>query len=338
MTRIPTPRVLVLVFAFAVCSVLGARSARADGDLLLAVGTASEHQRAIVASALDGTLRSASWSPTAKVPTSEQSNRLEICMTARNEHPWRCLAPIAAQLAVTRVVIAKVSPESKSVHVSLYLATEDDHVHGFDQAYCSDCTDASLTTNTTDAAKRLLQQLAHDPPQSNDATLDVRTTPAGAHILVDGVEVGISNREVHVSAEPHVVTLHLDGHDDEVRKLAPTVGQKLQVEATLRVKAGPTDHVEQTGVARAVSGTVIGVGGAALVGGTMWSLFSNTTTGPQSKYTYSAPAIGLATAGALAVGVGIYLYVWDPPRTAHVSAPTIALTHGGAVAGWTLSF
>ena len=97
---------------------------------------------------------------------------------------------------------------------------------------------------------------------------------------------------------------------------------------------GPVDEPARSSKVLPVA--IVAVGGVALAGGIgMIALGGPPASKTQQFYTnYRTPGYAVAAGGVVAVGVGLYLLL----RPDAQSAPTAAVSSGGAVFGWTGQF
>lgn len=87
---------------------------------------------------------------------------------------------------------------------------------------------------------------------------------------------------------------------------------------------------------RLLPATLIVTGAIPLVAGAVVSYYTPVPDpGPQPKYLFSTPAIGVSVAGGLTVAAGVYLW-FRGERPA--SSPTVTQTRGGGIVGWVGTF
>ena len=129
--------------------------------------------------------------------------------------------------------------------------------------------------------------------------------------------------------------------DDLMQALAaePPVGTTKPTPVPMPAPAPePASLSEQPEGSRLLPMTLIGVGAASLViGGVMIAIDEDPTKQGVQQPNYRDTATGgvvLAVAGAAALGTGLYLWLHHGSR----SAPVAAVTHDGAIVGWTGRF
>lgn len=71
-------------------------------------------------------------------------------------------------------------------------------------------------------------------PKKNTATLSVRTEPAGANVLVDGVAVGRAPLKTKLDPGAHRVVLRATGYEEEVVDVSMRRGERRDVDVDLR--------------------------------------------------------------------------------------------------------
>jgi len=258
--------------------------AGAETGIVVVHGTAEPHVREAVATAIEGSLRTASWSV---APGPSESGTIIAC--ASGERPWSCIAPIVAKGKIDHVVVADVAfdkADGGQIVITEQIIASGDAVPPIDHRFCANCNDAKLSAAAAELTTSLLARTPSAPQTGQSGAIVTHSPPQGATIK-------------------------------------------------------PVDHVVQTGVPRVVSGLVLGVGAAALIGGSLISYeqADPPLIGPHSKYVYSGPALVVAGVGAIAVGVGVYLWLAHPPHTTSAtSAPTVSLSPSGGFVGWISSF
>jgi hypothetical protein len=204
------------------------------------------------------------------------------------------------------------------------------------QRFCEHCTDDKLTQASTELTQQLVQELA---VRMGRTVLEVKSTPSGARITLDGDPIGATNTTFNTYPGSHVVIIEKPGYLTQTISTDTQEGKTAEVSVALR----ESDSSPRTAIAkppsrhsRIVPLTLIGAGGAAAVTAGVL-VYLGQQDGRNDKYVHThATAIGVVTglAGVAMIGAGAYLW-WRGPGG---SAPTAAVLPGGAIVGWTRSF
>ncbi|MDH7569960.1 MAG: carboxypeptidase regulatory-like domain-containing protein [Armatimonadota bacterium] len=140
------------------------------------------------------------------------------------------------------------------------------------------------------------------------ATLELRTTPGGAQILIDGTDTGkvtpaILERNVPGSGATVQVTFRLAGYEDAVRSVALLPGKTATVDVSL-TPSHPPDVLPHT-----ITGRVLlsGPGGATTPATDARVVATETTSGEQYTATFDASRPGR-------------YYLFTPPGSYQVTA------------------
>lgn len=174
--------------------------------------------------------------------------------------------------------------------------------------------------------------------------LDVRSSPTGADVLLDGVKLGTAPLRQSVIAGHYTLVLRKPGFVDHSQPIE-VKGGSVVVDATLldldaqrepapsvRVDAPPVQQrVEKRPLWRIATGAV-GLGaGAVLVGFGVSAFLQNGVTlmgecpaefnRPNCQFGTMVPGIGLTVSGAVLMGVGAGLIAWPPAK----AKPQVAL-------------
>jgi len=194
---------------------------------------------------------------------------------------------------------------------------------------CEKCTEAVLRSTADELMAALTRATQKDVGQ-----LRCTSMPAGANVTLDGKAIGVTPLKADVPAGKHEITVQHPSHEDEVREVTVRPGESLDLDVSMRpTGAGGNDSTRPT---RALPiGLMVGGGAATLAGAV---LFFTSEEDDGSKFEYrdtKLAGITLGIAGAAAVGTGIYLYLRKPKTE---SAPTVSVTRGGTLIGWTRSF
>ncbi len=327
-------RVMILA---ALVVVLWMPTARADTGVLVVGGRATERERAVVAASFDTVIRNAGWTLPAKPPAKKDSDALLGCKDL--ESPWTCVPP---SLGGTHILVVGVEPGQADNGVPMVVITGRVIVSSAKtaigrQRFCERCADDRLAEASGDLANQLLKELAL---RDGRTVLQVKSTPPGAEILLDGARIGVTDASFNTFPGNHVVIIEKPGFQRETRELTVEEGKTADVAVTLQPSAAtaPTKPAPHR-PSRLVPALVIGLGVTALVGGVV---LQATASGPaegedQPSRLYSAPGLGLAIGGAVAIGIGVLLWR-RASREPRSSGPAVTLVEQGGVIGWSGGF
>jgi len=302
------------------------------GDATLVVGASSD-ERAVVGAAVVAAARAAGWAVPPEPLAVADSDRPLDCGDPSS--PLTCVPPSIARRGLRRLFAFAVERRQADNGASMVVLTARLIVTAppalvVGQRYCEHCADDRLARAAGDLARQLLRELA---VRTGRTVLDVASTPAGAQISVDGHPIGATDATFDTFPGAHRVVVERAGYRSEARTVIAEEGKTAAVVVTL---VPSSTAARPTRSARLAYGA-LGVGGglAVVAGGLLLDL--GTRGGRDDRYIYAGAmpagaAIGLAGVAAIAAGV----YGWW--RSSVSSAPTVALTNGGVVAGWLAAF
>jgi hypothetical protein len=325
MVTMQTPCSLSLAIAAAAAAVLAPLEARAEDGAVIVSG-ASRPERAVIARAVEGAARAALWS----LGDPLEARDVEVissCLAV--DRPWPCIAPIAKARGLQRIVVVHAEPERADggeLVLTGQLVVAGNGVPAIDRRYCARCGDAELAAAAVELMRRLLEDSAS---RAGRTRLDVRTSPPGALVSIDGQVVGESDRVFATNRGRHELRLQRSGCRAEVREVTVNEGEVEIVSVGLECESG--GEGDSRG-AQFVPWIAVGGGAIAVVGG-MYASFTATSdpTGPQHKYNYSAAGIEVAIIGTVVAGAGVYLWL----RSSRIrSGPTLSVRANGYMAGW----
>lgn len=213
------------------------------------------------------------------------------------------------------------------------LAVEHTH-HGVPRL-AEDCSEEKLTQAASEVTRQLLEELA---VRTGRTILEVKSTPSGARILLDGVSIGATNGTFNTYPGSHTVIFEKPGYLTQNLSVKAEEGKTAEVSAVLRQShvAAPKKVPRPSQPSRWVPLTLIGAGTASIgAAGTL--LYIGAQDGPDDKRLRPrATTVGVAVgiAGVASLGVGIYLWLRGPSR----SGPTASALPGGAAVGWSEAF
>ena len=194
---------------------------------------------------------------------------------------------------------------------------------------CENCTEAVLRTTADELMAALTRATQKDVGQ-----LRCTSMPAGASVTVDGKAIGVTPLKADVPAGKHEIAVRHPTHEDETREVTVRPGESVDLDVAMRPIPGGGES--PTGPTKTLPIGLMAGGGALAVTGAVLFFTSETDDGTKFEYRDTKLlGISVGLAGAAAAGVGVYLYLRKPKTE---SAPTVSLTRGGTVIGWTRAF
>ncbi|MCA9705294.1 MAG: PEGA domain-containing protein [Myxococcales bacterium] len=224
-----------------------------------------------------------------------------------------CLAVLSQAAGAEGVIRARIAVVERDYEVVIELLDARGTTIATSEEGCSVCGMAEVVALVRGQAAalrgRLIARTLEDP------VLEIRSTPPGAEVRVDGVQIGVTPLRRSLSAGSHRVELSSRGYATEVREVDATAGVRETLDVTLLVDDAPRRR-------RRIAGWSLGgVGlGAATAGAVLWGIDSRPATGERCRgddidaaghcrYLYDTRAVGIAVLAAgvavLATGVGL---------------------------------
>jgi len=333
----PIQVLVALLFAYGP----GSGAAHADAGLVVVGGTADDHVRSTVGTAIEDAARQAGWSLANPRLSRREADGLVSCVAPT---PFACLPASLEAGGIHRVLVVTVdravsdsgAPELVLLGKLVVTSPRDVIVN---RRFCESCADDRLAQESTQLAQDILRLLA---TQSGRTVVEVASEPAGAQVVLDGQRIGVTNGTFNTFPGKHVVILEKLGYASERKELTVGEGKTVTVSATLRVSAVP-GVPELPGMGepprrpRLVPGAVIGLGAVALVGGiVLYAVDQDPSLTGDKRYRDTAPAgVAIGVAGLAVLGAGAYLWRRGSART---SGPAAAVARGGVVVGWCGAF
>ena len=318
MTRRLLPLLVVLAWA---------APARAGGDVGVIVAGDNTMQPQVLA-LVQGWLQSHGHQLVASPMPPEGMNKLIDCFVIEDTSCARKAVETQAKtstLVFARVEVAdNAASGMRDVTITAYwFERGSDPVA--EKRSCEKCTDATLRTT----GDELMSALAGSG-RKTVGRLQVTSTPAGAHITIDGAAAGVTPLAVAVTPGAHQIIVTADGMRDEQRTVTIVQGQTAPVVIAMRPPSTHTPHAR-------LPLAIIGIGGALALTGVIVYATSDTDTGAAYQYRDTQPlGIGLAVGGLAIAGVGVYMWITGKPHAD--SAPVAAVLPGGAYLGWGKAF
>jgi hypothetical protein len=189
---------------------------------------------------------------------------------------------------------------------------------------CEHCTDQSLRAIADELMKKLVggAEVGH---------VKLKSRPAGARITIDGQPIGVTPLDWDLLPGKH--TIHMEKTGVQPASRAIVVVSNRTDTLAMDLVPGDDDHDGQQR-SRTIPLTLLGVGGAALIGGAVLIAIDQDpvpSAPPRIRNTAPTGTLLVAT-GAVAAGVGTYL-MWFRSRKA-ASTPVAAFTSDTAYIGW----
>jgi hypothetical protein len=323
-------------------SAAGIHSARADtqpiNGVIVIGGNAEERDRAAVTAGMTSAARGAGWQLPAKPLTKKETAGLLRCLDPGE--PWGCIpGTINAQGIHHALVVAAQKQQAEDgspvVVLTAKLIVTKPQALVVRQRFCEHCTDDKLTQASSELAQQLVQELA---VRIGRTVLDVKSTPTGARITLDGVAIGATDATFNTYPGSHVVIIEKPGYLSQTVPVEAQEGKTAEVSIVLQESSVSSPHItkQQPRPSRLVPLIVIGAGGAGVVTAGIL-VYLGQQDGPDDKTIHRrATTLGVISgvAGLAAVGAGFYL-LW---KGSSASAPTVSAVNGGAVVGWIRAF
>jgi len=301
---------------------------------VVVVGTAEDHDRAVIGAAVAAAARAAGWSLPREPVTKQDADRLFEC--GDPARPSACVPAAIGGRAIRQIFVFAVDKNQAEsgapmVVLTARLIVTDPQALVVRQRFCVHCADDRLTEAATELVRQLRQELA---VRTGRTILDVTSAPTGARITLDGHPIGATDATFNTFPGSHVVIVEKLGYLAETRTVIAEEGKTAAVAVTLLPSAGAAPAARSGHV---IAGALVGSGALAVIAGG-FLLELGARGGPRDKYRYvgATPAGAvLGIAGAAVCGVGFYLW----RRTPASSGPTVGLAPGGGVvAGWAAAF
>lgn len=193
---------------------------------------------------------------------------------------------------------------------------------------CENCTEAVLRTTADELMAALTRATQKDVGQ-----LRCTSMPAGASVTVDGKALGVTPLKADVPAGKHEVTVRHPTHEEETHEVTVRPGQAVDLDVAMRPIPGGGGPA---GPNKTLPIALMAGGGALVVTGAVLLFTSEEDDGTKFEYRDTKLlGVSVGLAGAAAAGVGVYLYLRKPKTE---SAPSVSLTRGGTMIGWTRAF
>jgi len=283
------------------------------------------------------------------MPLDEVDRRLGVtdptCTSAK------CLEEAARLLSAHLVIGGRVSKaNSGEWSLSLWLFNADERATV--ATHRDQCGACDLEQACAWAGKMARDLVNNAGPAEASARLEVRSTPPGAAVIIDGSPVGVSGMTFGVAAGHHTVSVELDGHEVSVREVDLAPGKLTLVELKLvptgaAVPPPPDRPAPGPGFpfVRVFKWVTLGVAVAGLAAGISLIVIDGRPTCdesfpnmecPEVRDTLAAGAVLTALGGAAGLASG-YLFYRDA-RDGRSATVAPALMPGGVGLAATLTY
>lgn len=332
---------LALVVSWFAASAAHANNQGASSDIVLISGDAPARDLATVTTAIEAAVRGAGWSLPKQPLARADSERMLKCLAG--DAPGTCVKgpPSLARIFVVTVKTAQESGAPMLVLIGKVFSIDQEapaeNRFVTRQRHCESCSDDTLAKESTELVTATLRELSS---RIGKTFVEFKSTPPGANILLDGVWIGATDGTYRTHPGKHVARFTKDGYIAQDHEFTVEERRTATVKVTLVPSEGkpppPTSSKRNL-----ISYGLMGVGGAALVGGIVYSLSVDAPAPPdeQPKRLYSGPAIAVAAAGGAVIIGGIYLRWFHRSKQSKPRSVLTAVLHGsGGVIGWSTSF
>jgi PEGA domain len=326
-----------LLFVTALSWCAATRAARADEAVIATGGSATEHDRATVAAAAEAVARDDGWSVRAKPLSKKETESLLTCQDSVS--PWTCVPGSLHANGAYRALILTVDGRQTDAGAPVVvvvgkLIAPDTHAFAVKQRHCVQCADDKLGAAAADLTLELLRDIA---VREGRTIIEVRSTPNGAQVSLDGRPVQVTDAALNTYPGQHVVVIEKPHYQREIREITVARGKTAELAVVLRQSETTTDDHTSSRPSRVVPFALIGVGAAAVVTGIiLYAVDEDPSPTGGKRYWDTAPAgVTVGSIGLAAAAVGTYLLYRDS-RTP--LAPSVAVLPRGAFLTWTGSF
>jgi hypothetical protein len=327
----------VLLAVAALCWPAVTRTAHADEAVIVTGGSATEHDRATVAAAAAAVAREDGWSLRAKPLTKKESDSLLTCQDSAS--PWTCVPSSLHASGTYRALVLVVDSRQTDAGAPMVvvvgrLIAPDTHAFAVKQRHCVQCADDKLGAAVADLTLELLREIA---TREGRTIIEVRSTPTGAQVSLDGRPAQVTDASLNTYPGKHVVVVDKPHYQREIREVTVARGKTAELAVTLQPSESTTGDRTVHEPSRSVPVTVVAVGAAAVVAGiVLYAVDEDPSPTGGKRYWDTAPAgVALGTVGLVTAGVGAYLLY---RASGSQSAPSVAVGPHGAVLTWTGSF
>ena len=297
----------------------------ADAGTVSIVVTGDTVLKGTLTSQLEAWLRAHGHTLGPDLPPDVQSSLLN-CMVIDDEGCARGV--VDARVKTDSVIFTEArAPRTKASNATtliVYWLVKGKEPVGMRRA-CPDCN-ADLLKSTLDEMLTAIAGASELPR----GRLALTSQPAGLTVMLDNESIGITPLERELPAGKHTVVLMSRGRKVGERLLS------IEPDATAEITMKVTIPQDESGPSRVLPGTMLAVGGAAIVAGAILFFTSDVDDGTKPEYyDTKPPGIGIAAGGAAVALLGAYLWYRAGARD---SAPTVAVDRHTGFIGWARAF
>jgi hypothetical protein len=299
----------------------------------MVIGNVSPRDREIILDTvkLESTALSFRFSPASLAR--DATDAVLACL--QDKAPWGCAAPIVRkdQLLIVQVDSDR-SAGAPTTIVTAHLLAAGSEADSAVPRNCEMCNEDALRRTVSDVSRDLLQRAA---VRTGRTRLTIHSRPPGARIMLDGKPIPTSDAPLATYPGKHALVVQLAGHEPATREVVAVEGANTEVSVDLvAVRGVAAPEVDRTShPSRFLPGLAIGIGGAAIVSGTVLIILDQdpSPSGPQQARYYDTAKVGVVTlaAGVVVAAAGVYFLMHPHASSTATIAP---LPGGGAAIGW----
>ncbi|MEZ4362094.1 MAG: PEGA domain-containing protein [Kofleriaceae bacterium] len=324
----------------------------AKPSALVVFGKADQHAQTIVMNVVDRVLRAAGWP---LVPTLAENDAVVVRGCLAKDAPWPCLRSMAEKRGIQQIVAVRVELERLANGTSQIVLTGRLVYAGASSVleqkrFCGACSDEDLMVYAEEISKTLLDERA---VRAGTTQVEVRSTPMGAEVRIDGELVGLTNATFATFPGKHSVEMRLPGHEPETRSVTAIDGKTVTAEVALRVLGAPAPPPpgdegggghSRSALRRYGPMSMVGAGGVLMVVGSVLlvldedkQLFDTEEERLRDPHfqNYAPVGVPMLIGGAVIAGAGGYLWWRFASRN---TVPVASASAEGATVGLAGSF
>lgn len=307
--------------------------AHAGNGALLIRGASGLDERSAASVSVREALQQSGWQLSKRQFSEKEAEAAAACL--RNDKPWSCMEDVLREPSLEHLAIVSVDPKKAPDGTPLTLVTarivmaKQNLAYG-DEQYCEKCNAERVKSTALAVTTKVLGRIYLD---SNRSLLNIRSTPAGARIVLDGKVMGASNLALDILPGRHTVNLSLRGYRAVSRSVDVVDGEAAEVNILLEPEeqqklptTPPIGDGAPSEEVRILPGwvppTTLGVGVAAVIAGSvlLYTGRDQPEGEVQNQYNVSVPGVVTIGLGVAITGLGAYLWRWPPTRSSRETA------------------
>jgi hypothetical protein len=334
---------------------LAAWPAMADDTVVIVSGSAPAHVREVASSAISSATDLAGTKIVPSPFLTHEEAALTKCLA--DSKAWVCMNPTLRSKNVQQLAVVSLNNQTSAdgspvIVITEQIVTAAQFAPAGDKRFCEHCTDDVLARLTSELTRDLLREVA---ARSGRTVVAIKTVPRGAQIKLDDKLMGATDQLINTYPGSHTIVLELDGYQTSNRTVDAVEGKTTEVNVALVKPSSPgvpgqLSPVSNTPPADQVTGLAalphwvpwLGIGAGVAAVGVGVALQVSKDSPPigqhQPPRLVSTPGVVLMVGGGLVAGAGVLLWVYMASNAAPSSAPTVSVTQGGGVVGWTGRF